>query len=257
MKKSLVVFIGLISMLGFSTGCSTPQMDVRAEAGRPGSSEVEIISIPYDPSKPKYVFIVEPFTTSASVVAWTTGEAGQVPVGDKMAAQLVTALSRVGNFVLYDHKSASKVKLRKGEKGPYLIKATLTEFNENAESSSEDNSFSLGGVGAVMGIAGAIADKPGLMWTGAGLAAANPGMENVAAMKKGMVAFDTQITEKNSGRIIGSFEAAGTFKAQSAVNGFSLFGFSNRKTQFASSALGQALRAAMNDAVQKTVDSVH
>jgi curli biogenesis system outer membrane secretion channel CsgG len=231
-------------------------MDVRAEAGRPAGSEISMVSIPYDPSRPKYVFIVEPFSTSQSVVSFTTGEAGQVPVGDKMAAQLVTALSRVGNFVLYDHRSASRVKLRKGEKGPYLIKATLTEFNENAEAAAEDNSFSLGGIGAVMGIAGAIADKPGLMWTGAGLAAANPGIENSASMKKGMVAFDTQITEKNSGRIIASFEAAGTFKAESAVNGYSLFGFSNRKAQFASSALGQALRMAMNDAVQKTSDSV-
>ena len=105
-------------------------------------------------------------------------------------------------------------------------------------------------------IAGAVADKPGLMWSGAGLAAANPSYQDSQAERKGMVAFDVQITEKNTGRTISSYEAAGTFKAQSAVSGLSLFGIGNRKAQFASSAIGQALRIAMNDAVQKTVDAV-
>lgn len=256
MKKLFLGIFGALSIAALTSGCAQPQMNVQAESGRPHSAEVPMVSISYNPDKPRYVFIVQPFESSSNVISYTQGEAGQVPIGDKMAAQLVTALSRVGNFVLYDYKSAAKIKLRKGEVGPYLVKATLTEFNENAEAASEDNGFSLGGVGAVMGIAGAVADKPGLMWTGAGLAAANPGIESKSSMKKGMVAFDLQISEKNSGRIISSFEASGTFKAQSNVNGYTLFGYGNRKAQFASSALGQALRVAMNDAAQKTYDAV-
>jgi curli biogenesis system outer membrane secretion channel CsgG len=256
MKKTILSLVALASLAFMSTGCAKPQLDARAEAGRPASAEVSLISIPYNPSMPKFVLVVEPFTTSSTVYSFTSGEAGQVPVGDKMAAQLITALSRVGNFVLYDSRSANKITLRKGEKGPFLVKATLTEFNENAEASEEDNGVSLGGVGAVLGIAGAVSSRPGLMWTGAGLAAANPTYENSQAERKGMVAFDVQLTEKGSGRIVGSFEASGTFKAQSAVSGMSLFGIGNRKAQFASSAIGQALRVAMNDAVQHTVDTL-
>lgn len=250
-----VMLTASLSLLMLS-GCSQQKMDVRAEAGRPESAQVDIISLPYDSSRPKYVLVVEPFQSEQDVISYTYGETGSVPVNDKMAAQLTTALSKVGNFVLYDKKTAKKITLRKGEKGPYIVRATLTEFNETAEASSDENGVSLGGVGAVMGIAGAIADQPGLMWTGAGIAAANPGYEDSSAEKKGMVAFDIQIIEKNSGRIINSFEAAGTFKAQSEVNGLSLFGISNRKTQFASSAIGQALRVAMNEAVQKTSDAL-
>lgn len=247
---------GLLSTSMVLSGCSMQKMDVRAEAGRPDSAQVDIVSIPYDPSRPKYVLVVEPFEASQNVYSITHGEAGSVPIADKMAAQLTTALSKVGNFVLYDKKTAGKITLRKGEKGPYIVRSTLTEFNETAEASAEETGVSLGGVGAVMGIAGAIADKPGLMWTGAGLAAANPGYENNTAEKKGMVAFDVQIIEKGSGRIVDSFDAAGTFKAASQSNGISLFGISNRKAQFASSALGQALRVAMNDAVQKASDAL-
>jgi curli biogenesis system outer membrane secretion channel CsgG len=256
MKKTMLCLVTLASTVLFSSGCSQPVLDARAEAGRPAAAEVSMLSIPYNPSMPKYVFVVEPFIANSTVYNLNSTETGQIPIGDKMAAQLVTALSRVGNFVLYDHRSAGKIALRKGEKGPYLVRATLTEFNENAEGSQEDNGFSLGAVGAVMGIAGAVADKPGLMWSGAGLAAANPSYQDSQAERKGMVAFDVQITEKNTGRIISSYEAAGTFKAQSAVSGLSLFGIGNRKAQFASSAIGQALRIAMNDAVQKTVDAV-
>lgn len=256
MKNIFISSLFFAAVLSLSTGCSMQKMDVKAEAGRPEGSQIDIISLPYDASRPKYVLIVEPFESNQDVITYTHGEAGSVPINDKMAAQLTTALTKVGNFVLYDKKSARKISLRKGEKGPYILRATLTEFNEMAEGSSEESGVSLGGVGAVMGIAGAIADKPGLMWTGAGLAAANPGYESGSAERKGMVAFDLQIIEKNSGRIIDSFEAAGTFKAQSAINGISLFGISNAKTQFASSAIGQALRAAMNDAVQKTSDSL-
>ena len=254
--KRLIAGVTLLSLTLLSTACNRPPVDVRAEAGRPASSEVSLISIPYNPSMTKYVIVVEPFTTSSSVYSYTSSEAGQVPIGDKMAAQLITALSRVGNFVLYDSRSANKITLRKGEKGPYYVKATLTEFNETAEASAEDNSASLGGVGAVLGIAGAVSDRPGLMWTGAGLAAANPSYEDSRSEKKGMVAFDVQVTEKKSGRITGSFEASGTFKAASSVSGMSLFGIGNKKSQFASSAIGQALRMAMNDAVQHTVDTL-
>lgn len=256
--RNVLLLAGVAGLLMSSYGCTPKLGDVRAEEGRTESSQVEQISIPYEPGYPKVVLAVEPFRTSSTVVSLTSGPQGQVPVGDSMAAQLTTALSRVSNFSLVDADSlrGGKAKLQKGEVGPFVVRATLTEFNENAEGSAEDTSVSLGGVGAVMGIAGAVSDTPGLMWTGAGLAAANPSYEDKVASRTGQVAFDVQIVDQRNGRIVRSFDCAGKFKAESAVNGMSLFGIGNSKAKFASSALGQALRVAMNDATRKTFEAL-
>lgn len=257
MKQRLFITGILTSLLISSSGCSAPKLgSVQAEEGRPDSAQVNMVSIPYNPNKPKIVMVVEPFKTSSSVVTFTHGEAGSVPIADKMSAQLVTALSNVGNFQLYDNWSSKKISVKKGEKGPYVLRATLTEFNEVADAESEETDISLGGIGAVAGIAGAVSGNNALMWSGAGLAAANPGYNESASRKKGMVAFDVQIIERGTGRIVRSFDCAGTFKAESASNGISLFGISNSKAKFQQSVLGQALRVAMNDAVKKTADAL-
>jgi curli biogenesis system outer membrane secretion channel CsgG len=245
-----------LTLIGASTtGCSVQTPDAKAEAGRTESTEVQEVKIPYDPQRKKFVLVVEPFQTSQSVITWTDNEGGAVPIGDKMAAQLTTALSNVGNFVLFD-KSTKKVPVRKGERGPFVLRATLTELTENAETESESTGGSLGGVGLLTGIAGAVTGNRALGWTGYGLAVANPTYGEASAMKKGVVAFDIQIVEKNTGRIVKSFSSAGTFKSAAVAKGGSLFGIGRTKTASASSAIGQALRIAMNDAVQKTYDSL-
>lgn len=240
------------------TGCAlNDRFNVQAEAGRPAGSQVEQLTIPYDPSKPRFVLVVEPFESSQGAFTVAFNQPNAVPIADQMSAQLITALTKVGNFAVYDRKHKGSIKPKKGEKGPYILRATLTEFNEAAEAEAESSGVSLGTIGAVAGIAGAVAGKPGLMWSGAGLAAADPGYEESATSRTGMVAFDVAIVESATGRIVDSFEAAGKFKAQSASNGISLFGISNQKAKFASSAIGQALRVAMNDAVQKTSDALN
>ena len=253
MKSKLFLLIGTAALLS-TYGCTPKLGNVQAEEGRTQSTEVPSVSIPYEPGYPKVVLVVEPFKTSSTVISYTSGPSGQVPIGDSMAAQLRTALSRVANFSL--SSPDQKVKMQKGEVGPFFVRATLTEFNENAEGESEETGASLGGVGAVMGIAGAVADTPGLMWTGAGLAAANPSYEDARKSRTGMVAFDVEVVDSRTGRIVRSFDCAGKFKQESAVNGMSLFGIGSTKAKFASSALGQALRVAMNDAAQKTFDAL-
>ena len=258
MKSKFLLLMGVGALMTVY-GCAAPRLgDTRAEEGRTESTEVAQLSIPYEPGYPKVVLAVEPFRASSEVISFTSGPQGQVPIGDSMAAQLTTALSRVANFSLVDPSQVKggKVKMQKGEIGPFYVRATLTEFNENAEGESESTGGSLGGVGAVMGIAGAIADKPGLMWTGAGLAAANPSYEESRASRKGVVAFDVQIVDSRTARIVRSFDCAGTYKAESAVNGMSLFGIGSSKAKFASSAIGQALRVAMNDAARKSFDAL-
>lgn len=257
-RRTTLLAATLLSVSSLSlSGCALKDnFNTQAEAGRPNSAQVEVLSIPYDAAKPRYIVLVEPFQSSQSILTVAYGQGNSVPIGDQMAAQLVTALSKVGNFSVYDYNHKGGIKPKKGEKGPYVLKATLTEFNEAAEAEAESSGVSLGGIGAVAGIAGAVTGKPGLMWSGAGLAAANPGYEESATSRTGMVAFDLQIVERSSGRIVDSFEASGKFKAQSASNGVSLFGVSNAKSKFASSAIGQALRVAMNDAVQKASDAL-
>ena len=245
----------IVSLLSLSA-CSVQTGDVSAKAGRTESTTVEELRIPYQATKPKMVLVVEPFVTSQAVVTITHGESGSVPLADKMAAQLVTALSKVGNFMLYDHRSEKKISLPKGSKGPYYVRATLTELNENAESEADTKGGSLGGVGLLTGIAGAITGNRALGWTGFGLAAANPTYEKNHAKRTGVVAFDVQIVEKSTGRIVTSFDCAGTFTSESASAGGSLFGIGGAKAVSNSSAIGQALRAAMNDAVQKSADSL-
>ena len=57
-------------------------------------------------------------------------------------------------------------------------------------------------------------------------------------------------------RSTGSFRSAGTFVSVTSTSGMSVFGIGKTGKEFAASALGQATRAAMNDAVQKITDSV-
>lgn len=253
------IFLSLclgIAVAGSITGCSPQKLDVRAQEGRPEAAEVSQLSIPYNPSASTFVLVVEPFQSQQSVITYTHGDAGSVPIGEKMAAQLTTALLKVGNFSIVDYRHQNKLRMQKREKGPYIVRAVLTEFNELSEAEAEDNGISLGLVGVVAGIAGAVSGKPGLMWSGAGLAAASPSFEDSHEKRVGMVAFDVTIIDQKTGRVIDSFDSSGRFIAESAVSGFSLFGIGAEKAAFASSALGQALRVAMNDTAQKAHDAL-
>ena len=73
---------------------------------------------------------------------------------------------------------------------------------------------------------------------------------------KGMVGMDLMLVDGRSARILRSFNSGGTFQTQSATSGMSLFGIGGGDAEFAASALGQATRVAMNDAVRKTADTL-
>jgi len=80
------------------------------------------------------------------------------------------------------------------------------------------------------------------------VAAASPTFEKTKAQRTGSVAFDLQIVEPGSGRLYGTCVASGKFTAQSATSGVSVFGLGGGESALAASALGQATRAAINDA---------
>ncbi len=262
----------------FSSGCATlDKSSVAASNNVPGHNQVEAISVPYDPKLPKFVVAVEPFRMDDSeqvIEASSTGSKRCIggectttitnkTVGHGVSAQLVTALTNAGNLSVVDMAAVKKQKgglystrIGKGEKGPYIIRGVVTEFTENAQSSERNNGASLGWAGTVAGIAGAVTGNRGLFWAGAGVSAANPSFASQKREKTGMIAFDVQVVNGKNGRIVKSFNVVGTFTAQSATNGVSLFGIGTSKTEFAQSVLGQAMRVAMNDAVQKTVDAL-
>ncbi len=247
------------------TGCGAmlDPKSVQATSGSPESSSAEVVSIPHDPARPMYVVAVEPF-----VFRETHAEGANVlsihvrNSGEQLAAKLTTALANVGNISVLDSgltKSKNgtfKARLEKGEVGPYVVRATVTEYNEVAEASSESTNVSLGWLGVVGGVAGAVTGKSGLAWTGAGLAAANPSYNNQTAEKKGVVAIDFRVVDGRNGRVVAAFKSSGTFKSGAAARGMSLFGIGKSSTKVAQSAVEQAVVVALNDAVQQINDKL-
>ncbi len=262
-KSMLLAGAALIVSL---SGCaSVDRQGVQAQAGAPVAAQVQMVSIPYNASLPRYVVAVEPLDYGASGLTsggeYQAGPGSQVGAG--MAAQLTTALTGCGNISVVEWEGIQKTddgtytcKLQDGEVGPFIIKGAVTEFNETADLSGKKRGGSLGTAGAVMGIAGAVTGNRGLTYGGAGVAAANPTYENEKVTRSGMVAMDLKIVDGRTQRVVRGFRSSGTFTTQSATSGLTVFGIGGSNQEFAASALGQATRAAMNDALQQIASSL-
>src|SRR5579883_2200714 len=263
MRRMIVVLAA--ALVGACTA-TVDKQSVRATQTAPESTQVDVVRIPYDPSLPYYVVTVEPFGFAAGGTeggsappvpgrryGWGPFGWGLLPegpqarpynpppqapppgMGQAIAAQLVTALSNVGNIRIIDYdyylqrrgNPASLVKRSEHEVGPFVIRGEVTEFNEVAE---------------------AIAGNTPAAATGAAVAVANPTLENTKARRTGSVAMDLKIVSPSNGRLLGAIVANGTFTNESSASGFSLFGIGKASNAFAASALGQANRAAMNSA---------
>ena len=265
-----LVSVALVTSLAACVGCLTPEInkaDAKAQGTAPEVAQVEIISIPYDQAAPTYIVAIEPFTYNAS--ATTSGGSGAEGIGDwsrdrvgpGLSAQLLTALTKSGNIQVVELDALTKgadgtytTKLQEGEIGPFIIRGSVTEFNETADASGEKKGGSLGGAGAIMGLAGAFTRNRGLTYAGAGVAAADPTLEKTKMKRSGMVGMDLRIVNGSNNRIVGALNCSGSFTTVSATSGFSVFGIGKSNDEFAASALGQATRAAMNDAVKQTTD---
>lgn len=285
MRRALIV-VAAGAMLA---GCATATVDkqsVRATAGQPESLQVDVVRVPYDPSLPTYVVTVAPL--QVAVDGSGGGDAPPVPgrrygwgpwgygllpegpqaeaynpppagmsdrVGHGVSAQLVSALGNAGNVQVidYDYYVANSAKpgvlVKKGEVGPLVIKGNITEFNEVAEVQGSARGGGLGVLGAGLAIGGAIAGNTPATIAGSSLALANPTYNNTKMRRTGSVGMDLTIMDPRNGRIVGTAVSAGKFTSEAATSGFSVFGIGSADTAYAASALGQAQRAAMNDAV--------
>jgi hypothetical protein len=189
------------------------------------------------------------------------GAAPSSAVGIGIAAQLRTALAQWQNVSVLDPSALVRqsdgtytCKLNKGELGPFLISGTVTEFNETAALNEKKRGGSLGGVGSILSIGSLIGGSEAGAIAGGAVTAANPTYQNQKMKRTGMVGMDLQIEDGRAARLVsgGAFNSSGSFTTISAVSGLSVFGTGGGNANFAASALGQATRAAMNDALTKT-----
>lgn len=279
----------------FASCADVQRSSVQAQTGAPVAAQVPVATVAYDPNLPRFVVAVEPFTSGASgVVSGGAGtprapqaaggigsvingglEGGRVQggregvvhpgdqIGQGISAQLMTALSNNPNISVVDRTAVIQrpdgsysCRLNPGEVGPFILRGTVTEFNETADLSGKDRGGSLGLVGAGLGVAGAVTHHSALTWTGAGLAVANPTYQNSKVKRSGMVGMDMQLYDGRTSRLLRGYNSSGTFTTESATSGLSVFGIGGGNAEFAASALGQATRAAMNDALLKTSDAL-
>jgi curli biogenesis system outer membrane secretion channel CsgG len=272
LNKKIIPFLFAAALFSSCATTSVNKASIKANNQTPEAMEVEEINIPYNASLPRFLVSVEPFTVSNSVTVRAnlngpnlcnnfncTFSSGIQTVANDMSAQLITALSKAKNFALIDHNAiANKQKIKMGnfEQGPFLIKGTLTELSEIAEETDNSSGASFGWLGIITTIAGVVTDKPGLTWGGAGLTGLNPSYKKNDNKRTGMVAFDIQLIDTNSNRIISSDRVLGTFTSASQSKGFSILGISNESKTSAKSAISQATRVALNDAVKKIWNGV-
>ncbi len=273
-------------------GATVDKGSAKAQTGAPESAQVEVLSLPYNPNLPTYVVVVEPLVDGASGMTSGGGRTARAPepsgsyfgsglwggdtegsystanwygpgndAGHGASAQLVTALTRWGNIsvaqpqsIISNGDGTYTTTLQEGEVGPFIIKGTVTEFNETAEKDESNRGGSLGALGRGVRNIGSWAGSRTTSAVGDQVAIANPSAEKKEMKRSGMVGMDLQIVDGRNGRIVQGFNVQGTFTTVSATSGMSLYGMGGGDAAYASSALGQATRAAMNDALQQTHD---
>jgi curli biogenesis system outer membrane secretion channel CsgG len=276
------------------TGCSSAvnRSDVVAQAGRTASTQVgKPNKISLNKSVPRIAVLVEPFdyaaagTTSGntayrapvqtSVVGEVVGQLeteihhfppvyGQEQIGRGIASQLRTVLSGSdrlsvldSKFLAYAPEDIANLVLDKDEIGPIVIRGTITEFNEVSDMTETGSGFNLSVLGTIATVVGAALNKDALIYSGTGIATANPSYTSKEMLRKGSVSIDIEIIDATRGRLIDGCQVSGTFTSKNSAKGVSIFGISQGSSDFAASAIGQATRVAINDAVSKLGESLN
>lgn len=269
--------------------------EAKATSEAPVSAQVEKLTIARDASRPTYVVAVEPFEYSASgqvsgggqgvpagayqldgnavlsasedksQVRMTWGSEIGPAIGKGIAAQLMSAFSGWGNIAIVEMDVVRRnaeggytCKLQPGEIGPFVIKGTVTEFAETADASGKQKGVDTRGLGLATGIIGLLAGNRDLAAGGGAVAILGPQFRDAKMKRTGMVGMDLRIIDGRVARIVpgGSFSCQGSFTTLSAASGVGFLGISSAQGESAASSLGNATRAAMNDALQKTHDTL-
>lgn len=273
-----------------------PQIDresAKASTEVPVSAQVDKVYLEYDPNLPTFVVVVEPFDYSASGQISgggqgtpigsdaATGEsyiqmqdgsirtewsASSGPnIGNGIAKQLQSALSGWANIAIVEPDAVQKVgdgtytcRLQPGEIGPFIIRGTITEFSETADMEGRNRGFDTRPIGAATGVIGAITGNRAATATGVGVAILGPRFKNEKMKRTGMLAMDVRVIDGRIARVTpgGAFDVRGSFTTVSGATDFGMIGVTAGNQEAAASSLGQATRAAMNDALIKTRDTL-
>ncbi|MEX0918737.1 MAG: hypothetical protein WDZ85_02100 [Candidatus Paceibacterota bacterium] len=248
--------------------------EVAAQTGANPQSQVELISIPADPSKPTfYVTVEEPFVMAAQDITSgggiTPGAPEQsyfisnwliatqmhhpqaispsAPLSEKlgygMAAQLTSVLTRIGNLAVIDYPTYRDNPGRYPE--IFVIRGTVTEFTETDGLDEQKKGFDTKIAGRVLSIIGG---GRGLGQAGNLISSANVGQKKIITNRTGVVGLDIQLIQTATGRVMRSTPCQGTFTTQSATEIQHGLGFSESQSEYQASALNQASRAALNQA---------
>jgi curli biogenesis system outer membrane secretion channel CsgG len=266
MRRYLSVLSICFSIFALSlSGCSASldKSKTRADEGATESTEIQVIQIPYNPDLPTYVFAIEPFIFRESLQQGQ--EVSQVlfqEIGSDLAAKLTSALSGVGNFqvidsgLIKDSSGMYKAKMSPGEVGPFVVRATVTEFTEQAELKEKERKVSMGFFGLIATLFGAFTGSDALKYGGMAVAVANPEYQSKETERIGMVGLDFRVVDGTTGRIVNAFKSEGTFASVTASAEGSVFGIGGGETKTAQSVMEQAVTAALNDATMKIHDGM-
>lgn len=291
--NAAVYSVSLVATLGCAATNNFDASRAQATDQAPVAAQVEVATLPYDPNLPTFVVAVMPLDYSASGQISGGGQAapagtpsatgsttysvdpntGNVTVqassdvgpniGRGISAQLITALTRWGNVSVVDADGITRnadgtytTRMQPGEVGPFVIRGTVTEFSETAQSSGSGRRVSGGALGLAAAVGGALTGNRGLTTAGSAVAIANPTVENQQMERTGMIGMDLQLIDGRTARIVRGYNCSGSFTTMSATSGVSVFGIGGSDSEFAASALGQATRAAMNDALNQTAEAL-
>jgi len=263
-----------------------PVAGAQASAGAPVSAQGEIVSIPADPSLPNFTVTVQPFQVAAQDIRSGGGNIPMAPnrsffysrgynsqsvdrpessspapqlddrLGTGVARQLLSALSRVGNISVIDYEIYRSKKPEQFRNNIYLIKGMITEFAETNEAADQKKSFTTLPAGMVVNDIGNMAGLPALSGLGRVAMHLDVTSQKTLTQRKGMVGLDIQVIDASSGQILSSFPCQGTFITQSGTKESSAMGYSASNAAYQASAIGQAQRAALNEAATQIFNTL-
>lgn len=236
----------------FLTACTHIDREaVRAVSGAPESARVDVSSVPYDSHLPRYVLVVDPVRVRSAVyqqsekveadvkskqkgkIALTRSSTGSTyavtPQAEKVAAQLVSALTEVGNFSVMSDESAKRLGngrykvhgIANGEVGPFIVRAAVTEYSSVVEQRKASTNLLVFNKGETV--------------------------------RRGVVGLDVQIIDGRDGSIAASFPVQGTFSSEQQKSGTGLLPI-YKQEEFAQSVMDQALRVTLNEAASEILD---
>lgn len=225
----------------------------------PESAHLTSDSIPYDPSKPRYLLVVDPVRAPSVPIEYHKGYTcdGYNGTPEMLSGALKSRLLSVGNFVVLDEerffRSNKRFRLATDERGPYIIRALLTEHGTDVEVDSkgvgniefaEDDSMpeQLLKFGALIP----------LFWLGTLTSLPTSWEEELSSS---VVALDVSIVDPRSKQVLRSFPVRGTFKTATERVGkrYSSGLYVSEKSE---SAMEGAIREAFKSAAKQLLDEL-